>query len=246
MNINLKDKKVLIFGASQGIGRGVLELFYQEGACLAASSRSQEKLDLINKDKNPKLLIIPGDLSLSGEGRKVTTLAIEKLKGLDILFINTGGPLKKNFTDLNMAEWNLALQNLWLSTIDIIQTALPSLSKSNHGRIILLASTTAKEPIAQMILSNSIRAGLLGLMKSLSTELAPKGITVNTLLPGFIETDRMRELGLNVHEVLKQIPMGRLGQVEDIAQLALFLASDFASYITGQMIAVDGGRMKSY
>ena len=117
---------------------------------------------------------------------------------------------------------------------------------SGKGRIILIASTSAKEPIENMVISNSIRSGLLGMMKTLSSEVARYGITVNVILPGFIDTARLTELGNSKEKMLNLIPMGRLGTVEDVASRALFLASESASYITGQMIAVDGGTLKSF
>lgn len=246
MEINLTGKKALVFGSSSGIGRGILELFYKEGAKLMACARNKEKLDDINKDKKIKVELISGDLNKADEATRVTKDAIQKLHGLDILVLNTGGPPKGKFEEISQSAWQDSIQNLWLSMIDSIHVALPSLKQSGQGRILLIASSSAKEPIDNMVISNSLRAGLLGMMKTLSNEVASSGVTVNVLLPGFIDTDRLKQLGNSKDKMIGLIPSGRLGTTLDIAHLALFLASDYSSYITGQMIAVDGGRLKSF
>jgi 3-oxoacyl-[acyl-carrier protein] reductase len=246
MNLDLINKKALVFGASTGIGRKIAEIFLAEGAQLAAASRSLEKLSSLNKSPSITATLITGDLSIAGEATRITNQAISKLGGLDILVINTGGPPKGGIESIESEQWHSAMQNLWFSTLDAIKAALPVLKQSGHGRIILIASTTAKEPIAQMIVSNSIRSGLLGMLKGISSEMSPFGITANAILPGYINTDRLKELGNTEAELIKQIPAGRLGTTMDLAALALFLASDLSSYITGQMITVDGGRSKSF
>lgn len=249
MEINLSGKKAIVFGSSTGIGRGILDLFYQEGALLVACSRDQVKLEDININKKNKIELISGDLQKAGEATRVTKAAIQKLNGLDILVLNTGGPPKGKFEEITMSGWQDSIQNLWLSMIDSIQVALPSLKASGHGRILLITSTSAKEPIDNMVLSNSLRAGLLGMMKTLSNEVASFGVTVNVVLPGFIDTERLKQLGNlgnSKDKMIQLIPSGRLGTTQDIAHLALFLASNYSSYITGQMIAVDGGRLKGF
>ncbi|MDH4467457.1 MAG: SDR family oxidoreductase [Bacteriovoracaceae bacterium] len=246
MNINLENKKTLIFGASSGIGRGIAELFYHEQAHVCASSRGGQKLELLKKNLGDSITLLPGDLYQAGQAALVTKRAVEAMKGLDILVLNAGGPPKGSFESITAEQWQQSFQSLWLSVVESVQVALPALKASGCGRIILIASSSAIEPIANLIISNGLRAGLLGLMKSLSNETAAFGITVNVILPGFIDTDRLKELGNSEESMIKQIPMGRLGKVEEIAQLVAFLASDLASYITGQLIACDGGGLRVF
>ncbi|MEA1910152.1 MAG: SDR family oxidoreductase, partial [Spirochaetota bacterium] len=152
-----------------------------------------------------------------------------------------GGPPKADFKDTDESLWTESFKNIFLSVTNTVKLVLPSMKENSWGRIIMIASMTAKEPLPGLILSNSIRAGLLGLSKSVSSEVAGKGVTVNVILPGYIETQRLRDLGLDLDALGSTIPVGRVGQPEELGALAAFLASEQASYITGQVIAVDGG-----
>jgi 3-oxoacyl-[acyl-carrier protein] reductase len=146
--------------------------------------------------------------------------------------------------DLKTEDWDNSFRGLWMSAIDSIKAVAPQMMERKWGRIILSTSTSAKEIIPNLALSNAYRFGLMGVMKTVSLELAPHNITVNAILPGFTKTKRLIELGVNEEEVSKTIPMGRLGTPEEFAALAVFLGSVRASYITGQAIACDGGKMK--
>ena len=245
MELGLKGKKALVFGASSGIGRAIAETLYSESISLAASSRGGAKLESLRKNR-PDLQLVTADFEKTGEARSATAKAIQLLNGLDILIINTGGPPMGSFDSITTEKWMIGFQSLWLSTTEAIQEALPTMQKQGFGRIILIASTSAKEPIPNLTVSNGIRAGLLGMIKSLSNEIAPFGITANVIMPGFIETERLAELGIQEANILKLIPANRLGRPEEIAQLVTFLSSTAASYITGQAIACDGGRLKSF
>ncbi len=245
MNLGLNGKKALVFGASSGIGLGVAKVLDREGALLAVCSREGEKLRAL-KETLPRAQLLAGDLNQPGEARRVVETAIDRLQGVDVLVLNTGGPPAGDFASITDEMWRHGFQGLWLSMIEAVQTALPGMKKNNFGRILLIASISAREPIAHLSVSNGLRAGLLGLMKSLSTEVAPFGVTVNSILPGFTDTERLRELGRTPEDLVKHVPAGRLARPEELGDLSAFLCSTKAAYITGQAIACDGGYLKSF
>ena len=212
---------------------------------LTVSARGKENLEKIAHELSGTQTIA-GDLSKAGEAARITRTAIEKMNGLDVLILNTGGPPTGTIESVTAEMWLQGFQSLWLSTVEAIQTALPTMKKNQRGRIILIASTSAREPIPNLMVSNGIRAGLLGMIKTVSNEVAPFGITANVILPGFIDTERLKELNVKEEDIVKMVPMGRLGTPAEIAYLAAFLGSPFSSYITGQAIACDGGRLKSF
>jgi 3-oxoacyl-[acyl-carrier protein] reductase len=146
---------------------------------------------------------------------------------------------------LSEEDWRAAYDNLFQSVVECMRLMLPNMKSQQWGRILMLTSSAAREPIDGLTLSNSFRAGLLGLMKSASNECARDGITVNSILPGYIRTDRLRELGVAEDVLIKKIPAGRLGTPEELADVAAFLVSERAKYVTGQAIAVDGGVLRS-
>jgi 3-oxoacyl-[acyl-carrier protein] reductase len=243
MDFHLKGKRVLVLGSSAGLGFAVAKAFAEEGAHVAICSRDQKRIEAA-------ALEIPGakpfvcDLDKIGEGKKLVEAVIKALGGIDILFINTGGPSAGVFENLDLTAWQKGFEKLYLSAIECIQASLPSMKKQKWGRIILNTSTAAKEPIASLVISSGLRSGLLGLMKTLSGEVAPFQITVNAILPGYIQTERLTELGQSADAISRDIPMGRIGSTEEFAALSVFLGSKQAAYITGQAIACDGGRLR--
>jgi 3-oxoacyl-[acyl-carrier protein] reductase len=245
MDLNLSGKRVVVAGASSGIGFAVAKAFIQEGARVAICSSNGEKLKKAAAQMKAATFF-PLDLNLPGAGAQLVCLAEQFLGGIDVLVTNTGGPKAAAFQALNAADWESAFRSLWLSPIESIREALVSMRKQKYGRILLLTSISAKEPISELTLSNSYRAGLLGLMKSISREVAIDGVTVNAILPGYTKTERLSELGVSEDHLIAQIPAKRLGRPEEIASLSVFLGSPLASYITGQAIACDGGYLRSY
>ena len=243
MDLKITGKRVLVLGSSRGIGKGIAKVLVNEGAVVALCSRNEEHLRAAQRETGAECYIIQ-DLREPSAGRKVVEMAIGKLGGVDILITNSGGPPNKQFEDTTSEDWQEAFANLWLSTVESIQTALPYMKKRRWGRIILLTSIAAKEVVANLILSNSYRAGLLGLMNTLKKEIAPFNISINSILPGFTRTERLVELGMDLAKLEETIPAGRLGKVEELGELAAFLCSDAASYITGQAIAIDGGYLQ--
>lgn len=245
MDFGLSGKRGLVFGGSSGLGYAVAEAFLQEKMKVAVCARPGAKLDAL-RESMPAAIRVAGDLSRAGEARRVTEETIRQLGGLDVMLINTGGPPTGSFADITPEKWAAGFQGLWMSAVEAIQAALPVFEQQRFGRVILIASSTAREPVKNLTVSNGLRAGLLGLLKSLSSEVASRNITVNAILPGFINTERLQELGLKEEDIVKEIPMGRLGQPREVASVAAFLASDLASYVTGQSILVDGGRTRSF
>lgn len=243
MDLQLKGKRVLVLGSSSGLGFGVAKAFALEGAHVAICSRNAQRIESAAKNI-PGALPFVCDLDKIGEGHKLVEQVIQALGGIDILFVNTGGPSPGVFADLDLSLWQKGFEKLYLSAIECIQASLPEMKKQRWGRIILNTSTAAKEPISTLVISSSLRSGLLGLMKTLSSEVAPFQITVNAILPGYIKTERLAELSHDQEEILKDILMGRIGEVKEFADLAVFLGSGLASYITGQAIACDGGRLR--
>jgi 3-oxoacyl-[acyl-carrier protein] reductase len=245
MDFGLTGKKALVFGASAGLGRAIAKALADEGAEVAIVSRDRAKLDAA-KTEIGAAFAITADLTQPGAGRTAVDDAVKKLGGLQILVVNTGGPTKGTFAETTIQQWQAGFQSLWLAAVDSIQAALPHMTDVRYGRILLVTSVAAKEPMNHLTVSNGLRAGLTGLAKSLSQEIASRGVTVNCLLPGYTDTERLRELGIPAEKMSAAIPVGRLGRPEELGALAAFLASTRASYITGQAIAVDGGYLRSH
>ena len=251
----------MVNAASRGLGRGIAEALAGEGVRLVISARNQAAVqqtaaEIISKF-GAEVVPLAADVSKDAAADLLVGAAIERFGQLDILVNNSGGPPGGYFDDFDDSAWQTAFELLLLNVVRMVRAALPHLRSSDHGRIVNVASTSVRQPIKGLILSNSLRAGVVALAKTISDELAPDHITVNTVLPGRILTDRLRELyvlrareaGIPVDdlaraEVAKEIPLGRVGEAHEMASLVAFLCSDAAAYITGQFIAVDGGQVR--
>jgi 3-oxoacyl-[acyl-carrier protein] reductase len=240
MELKLGDRRALVLGSSSGIGKAVAKVLADEGARVTLCSRSRERLIRAQEETGAASFVV-ADLGEPGAGRFAVEEAIAAAGGLDILVTNTGGPPQGRFEELQPGDWQKAHAGLWMSTVESMQAALPAMKREGRGRIVLITSVAAKEPVAGLTLSNAYRAGLLGMMNSLSKEAAPQGTTVNSILPGYTRTERLLELGLDLEALAGSIPARRLGEPEEIGKLAAFLCSDAAAYINGQAIACDGG-----
>lgn len=245
MELGLKGKKALVMGASQGIGKAVAESLIKEGVRVIINSRTEDKLSKTCEEIGAEGYI-SGDLTLSGEGKRITEEAISKLSGIDILVSNTGGPAKGLFSEVSTEQWQTDFQSLWMSVVESWNSALPEMKRQNYGRLILVTSIAAKEPLSGLTTSNGLRAGLNGLAKSVSDEYAKYGITANLLLPGYTATDRLKNLNLSEEKIKEMVPAGRLGEPRELANLATFLSGETGSYITGQSFAVDGGVLRGH
>lgn len=245
MELGLKGKKALVEGSSSGLGLAIARALIAEGVSVAVVSRQLSKSEMVAKEIGAAAYL-SADLDQKGAGKKLVLNAAQTLGGLDILITNTGGPKAASFLEIESSDWEEGFWRVYMSAVESIQAALPIMKKQKNGRIILLTSCAAKEPIAGLTISNGLRSGLLGLMKSISAEVAANGITVNSILPGFANTERLAELKLNEQSLLAQIPAKRIGEPSEVAALFVFLASSAASYITGQAIACDGGLLKGF
>ena len=199
------------------------------------------------------MLAVPADLSVAGEPTRVVEATLERFGRLDVLVANTGGPPAGSHDTLTLEDWDAATALLLRSTVELTAAALPGMKERGWGRVLVVTSVAVKQPVDNLILSNSLRAAVTGYAKTLSREVAMQGITVNTILPGYTATERVTDLnranaereGVEPEEIQARleasIAMGRLAEPEEFAALAAFLASERASYITGAAIAVDGG-----
>ena len=185
-----------------------------------------------------------GDLSESTNASVIMKKMIYEQGSIDILVTNTGGPEKNDFLDVTIEQWKVDYQSLWLSVVESLHEALPVMKKQGYGRILLVTSIAAKEPLAGLTTSNGLNVGLAGLVRSMSNEFSKDGITFNLLLPGYTNTDRIKALNLSEEKIKQMVPAGRLGSPEELADMATFLASPKAGYITGQSIAIDGGVLR--
>lgn len=243
MELGLKGKRALVMGSSSGLGHAIAQELAKEGAIVTICSRSEERLRKALPETGARHYVAC-DLSHTGAGRDAVRAASEKMGGIDILVTNAGGPPKGAFMELNSKQWAEGFQSLWMGAVEAIQEAVLHMQKNHWGRILLVTSAAAREPMPGLTISNGLRAGLLGLTKSVSNEIASLGITINALLPGYTRTERLKELNIPEEKITAFIPAKRLGEPEEFAALAAFLASERAAYISGQMIAVDGGYLK--
>ena len=260
MELGLKGTVAFVAGASQGLGKAIALGLAREGCNVALCSRRMDELSKVAEEikstTGSTAVAVPADVTKMDEIDGAIASAVEKLGRLDILVTNGGGPPAGEFTAQSEEAWRAAFELNLMSVVHLIRTALPYLQKSGRGRIINMTSSSVKEPVQSLVLSNSLRAGVVGLAKTLSVELASDGITVNNIAPGRIDTARIRYLdkaraqaqGITEEEAkaasLKLIPLGRYGTPEEVANLAVFLASDKAAYMTGCTISVDGGMLK--
>lgn len=261
METGLKNKTVLITASSMGIGKAAAELFTEEGCRVAISSRSKENLLSTAKELkekyNTEVFWSVCDLNKQKDIENTFAAVNSQFGNIDILVNNCGGPIPGLFQELEEDDWNLAYEQVLLSVVRFSKLVLPGMMANYWGRIINITSISVKQPIDNLMLSNSMRASVTGFTKSLSNEVAKFNITVNSVAPGMTLTRRLYELavvqgkekGKSHEEILvemaKRIPLNRLAKPEEIASVIVFLASKQASYVNGVTIHVDGGYIKS-
>jgi 3-oxoacyl-[acyl-carrier protein] reductase len=257
MDLGLKNKVAFVAGGSQGLGKAVALELSREGAqvaiCgLADNSLPEAKVE-IDREGGGEVFAVAADLTNADQAKDCIRRTIDRFGDVDILINNAGGPPGMSFLEIDDQLWEYGFRLNLLSTIILTREVLPLMKQKQWGRIINMTSISVKQPIDGLILSNTIRSGVIGLSKTLSTELAPFNITVNSVCPGYTLTDRVRTLaaatakqkGTTPEEIIKSwtdtIPMGRLGTPAEFAALVTFLASERSSYITGAAIQIDGG-----
>ena len=260
MDLGLRGKVALVAASSKGLGRAVAEELAAEGAHLVMCARGKETLEQtaqsIREKTGVKVIAVAADVSNPADASRVAKAALDGLGRVDILVTNSGGPPSGSFENLTPEMWDAATSLLLKSAVELTRVVLPGMKERRWGRILNVTSIAAKQPIDGLMLSNSLRAAVIGFARTLANEVAPFNVTVNNLLPGYTRTDRVQELaraaggkaGGSSTDIVskweKEIPMGRLGEPREFAALAAFLASERASYITGASVDVAGGMGK--
>lgn len=255
MDLQLKNQLFIVSGATSGFGKAIAEALLKEGALIIAIARGEEKLKSLQKTSPDRVKIIAGNISDAEIiSRLLDTVGQRQLHGM---VVNAGGPPAKTVLETTLTDWDEAYKNILRWKVAITQTFVPGMINQNYGRILYIESASVKQPMENLVLSNSLRVAVVGMVKTLSQEIANSGVTLNVLAPGSHNTpaiDRIyqkksEQTGLSFEEVkqkaVARIPVGALGEAEDFASLALWLLSPLSRYVTGQTISVDGGSVKS-
>ena len=260
MEMGLKNRVAIVAASSQGLGRATAEAFAAEGCSLAICARNQQALNAVAEkirgEYKAEVLAEPFDVTDAGAVRDFVNAVVQKFGGIDICVTNAGGPPAKGFLATTIDEWKRAVDLNFMSAVYFTHAVIPHMQKKRWGRIITITSITTKQPVADLVYSNAVRAAVVGLVKSLANEFGKDGILVNNVGPGYTATDRLKELahsrsvasGKTEKEIFEgwaaDAPLKRLGDPRELADAVVWLASERASYITGQTILVDGGLYK--
>ena len=261
MELGLEGKTALVAASSRGLGRAVADELAREGANLLICARTVAQLEEAGQEIHDatgvEVVAVPADLTDPADIDRLMKTARSDFKKIDILVTNTGGPPPGPFESHSVKAWSTAVEQNLNSVLNLTRAVLPGMKENVWGRIINITSVAVKQPIDGLILSNTVRAAVTGFAKTLANEVAPDGITVNNVMPGFTRTERLDGLAENISATqgiteeeafarwAGQSPMGRIGEPKEFAALVAFLASERASYITGTSIPVDGGFIQS-
>jgi 3-oxoacyl-[acyl-carrier protein] reductase len=258
MDFGLKGRVALVAAASKGLGYATALGLAREGARVAICSRTEADIvaaaERIARETGADVAPLVADVTRAEDAERMVNETVARFGSLHILVPNSGGPPAGTFESLTPEQWQAGLDSTLYAAVRMIRAGLPHMKEAQWGRIVVITSTSVRQPISGLLLSNTFRAGILGLLKTLSQEFAPYGITVNNVAPGSYDTDRLKHLhqrnadqqGISFAEARKQaeqkVPLGRLGRPEELANAVVFLASQAGSYITGQTLLVDGGQ----
>ncbi|MBI4501244.1 MAG: SDR family oxidoreductase [Gemmatimonadetes bacterium] len=261
MDLGITGRVALVCGSSSGLGRSIAHLLAQEGCRIAINGRDEQRLKqavtLLSNHSKHEVEGFRADVSAPKQAEDLVHRVRDRFGSVDILVCNAGGPPAVQFATALPENWQAALELNLLSTIHLCRAATPIMRKHHWGRIICLTSVAAKQPMTGLILSTTARAGVLGFAKTLADELAQEGITVNSVCPGYVRTERLEDLARQrskqtkrttieeLNHFVADIPVGRMGEPEELAAAVAFLASERASYITGVALQVDGGYIRS-
>jgi 3-oxoacyl-[acyl-carrier protein] reductase len=256
MDLGLTDRVVLVTGASRGLGRAAAEAFAAEGARLAICSHSasiETAGEALREKFGRPLVALQADVTQSADVGRFVEAAADAYGRIDVLVINAGGPKPGPFLDLKVEDWEAAVRLSLMSAVHLCYAVVPHMVRQGSGSIVASQSYSVKQPIENLVLSNSIRMAVVGLMKSLANELGPKGIRVNSIHPGWTATervvhlfeDRARRAGTTpeseAEQIIRSIPLGRLATVEEYGRAVAWLASPAASFVHGHSLFLDGG-----
>ncbi len=260
MDLQLKNKRALVTGSSKGLGYAIAKLLAAEGCQVAINGRDPQTLQVASQklaaETHAEIIPLAGDVALPEVPSYLAEQTVRALGGLDLLVTNAGGPPSGKFESMDDASWQKAVDVSLLTHVRLIRAALPYLRQSGSASVVTMTSYSVKQPIPNLVLSNSVRAATGGLTKSLSLELGADGIRFNSILPGWTTTERVVDLmsyraktnGTTIDEEMelqvKETALGRMAQPEEVANAVVFLLSPAASYITGVLLAVDGGIIK--
>jgi 3-oxoacyl-[acyl-carrier protein] reductase len=260
MDIGLKNRVALVAASSQGLGLATAQAFAAEGCRVAMCARNKQTLAAaaaqIRKQHNAEVFAEACDVADAAAVTRFVAEVANQFGSVDICVTNAGGPPAKGFLAATLDDWQRALDLNFLSTVYFAREVIPHMQRQHWGRIITITSITTKQPVADLVLSNAVRAAVVGLVKSLANEFGKDGILVNNVAPGFTATDRLKELakarssatGKTEHELFDawaaEAPLKRLGEPRELADTVVWLASERASYVTGQTVLVDGGAYK--
>jgi len=257
MDLGLKGRGVIVAASSEGIGRATAEAFAREGAQVAMCARTEKTLreaaGKIRTDTGAEVFAEPLDVTDGPAVQRFVETVAKQFGRIDVCVTNAGGPPAKTFLSVAIEEWRKAVDMNFMSVVHFARAVIPYMQRHRWGRIVTITSVTVKQPVEALVMSNAVRAGVVGLVKSLSNEFGRDGITVNNVAPGYTATERLKELagvralagGTSPEKIYEQwaaeAPLKRLGEPNEIAEVIVWLASQRASYITGQTVLADGG-----
>jgi 3-oxoacyl-[acyl-carrier protein] reductase len=244
MDLGIEGKVALVTGASKGLGLGVATALANEGARVAIASRSEQRIQSAAEQIGARPFV--HDTADADSAQALVARVQDELGPVDILVANSGGPpASPDALSFSHEQWRNAYELLLLGALALVEAALPGMRERGWGRVLSLSSSVVREPSPVLVLSAAHRAGLLAALKTIARQVAPDGVTINTLLPGLIATDRVKELGADSPDRVATLPAGRLGTVEEFAAAGAFLCSQPAAYITATTLLVDGGAVRA-